>query len=175
MQLVAAVMKEMGDDMHPTASPAGTIAPERTLVVFMLGSMQVELDGQPLHVAGPQRRRLLALLACRAGRDVTVEALIDATWGDDPPPSAAKSVQSHVVRLRQSLAAAGEAIQTSPGGYRLNIEPASTDVARFERLTTEGASELRLGHFAAATKLLSAALTLWRGPALVEFGDASFA
>ena len=48
-------------------------------------------------------------------------------------------------------------IETSPGGYRLNIEPADTDVARFERLATDGANELRLGHFAAATKLLVAA------------------
>ena len=102
------------------------------LLVSLLGSMLVEFDGRSLHVAGRQRRRLLALLACRPGRDVTAEALIDAMWGDDPPPSAAKTVQSHVVRLRQSLAVAGDAIQTSPGGYRLNIEPASTDVARFE-------------------------------------------
>jgi DNA-binding SARP family transcriptional activator len=78
--------------------------------------MQVEFDGQALHVAGPQRRRLLALLACRAGKVVSVESLVDAMWGDSPPPSAAKTVQSHVVRLRQSLALAGDPIETVPGG-----------------------------------------------------------
>ena len=104
-----------------------------------------------------------------------VEALVDAMWGDDPPPSAAKTMQSHVVRLRQSLAVAGDPIETFPGGYRLNVEPASSDVARFERLAADGAAELRLGHFAASTKLLEAALALWRGPALMEFGEANFA
>ncbi|MEO8265487.1 MAG: BTAD domain-containing putative transcriptional regulator [Ilumatobacteraceae bacterium] len=165
----------MSDEVRATPRPTATSEPQAELLVSLLGSMLVEFDGRPLHVAGRQRRRLLALLACRPGRDVSAEALIDAMWGDDPPPSAAKTVQSHVVRLRQSLAAAGDAIQTSPGGYRLNIDPASTDVTRFERLATEGANELRLGHFAASTKLLCAALELWRGPALIEFGDANFA
>ena len=61
-------------------------------------------------------------LAIRAGRMVPVEALVDAMWGDDPPPTAAKTVQSHVVRLRQSLNDAGDPIETTPGGYRLRIE-----------------------------------------------------
>ncbi len=57
----------------------------------------------------------------------------------------------------------------------MNVEPASSDVACFERLATDGAAELRLGHFAASIKLLEAALALWRGPALMEFGDVDFA
>jgi DNA-binding SARP family transcriptional activator/WD40 repeat protein len=143
--------------------------------VSLLGPMQVELGPQPLHVAGPQRRRLLAVLACRAGRVVPVEALIDAMWGDDPPPTAAKTLQSHVVRLRQSLAGAGEAIETGPGGYRLAVEPDAVDVARFESLADQGASELRNGHAATAERLLEAADALWRGPALMEFADDDFA
>ena len=161
-------------DGHDRARWARTFT-TRGLLVSLLGSMQVEFDGQSIHVAGRQRRRLLALLASRPGRIVPVDVLVDAMWGDDPPPSAAKTVQSHVVRLRQSLAVAGDPIETLPGGYRLNIEPASSDVARFERLATDGAAELRLGHFAASTKLLEAALALWRGPALMEFGDVDFA
>ena len=112
MQPITAAIDEMADD----AAAPGPTATHSTggLLVSLLGSMVVEFDGQPLHVAGRQRRRLLALLASRPGRDVAADALIDAMWGDDPPPSAAKTVQSHVVRLRQSLAAAGDAIQTRP-------------------------------------------------------------
>ena len=143
--------------------------------VSLLGPMHVEFGAEPLHVAGPQRRRLLAVLACRAGRVVPVEALIDAMWGDDPPPTAAKTLQSHVVRLRQSLAGAGDAIETGPGGYRLLVQPDSVDAARFEALADQGAGELRHGHFVTAVRLLEAAEALWRGPALMEFADDDFA
>ena len=172
VQPVTAVLDEMAHDMRLTPGPTDTGAPTTGLRVLLLGTMQVEFDGQPLHVAGRQRRRLLALLACRPGRDVSVDALIDAMWGDDPPPSAAKTVQSHVVRLRQSLAAAGDSIETSPGGYRLSVEPASTDVARFERLASEGAAELRLGHFAASRQVARgrARALAWTGPDGVRAG-----
>ena len=165
----------MADHLQATSGPTGSDSRVSGLRVSLLGSMQVELGGQPLHVAGRQRRRLLALLAIRAGRVVPVEALVDAMWGDDPPPSAAKTVQSHMVRLRQSLAEAGEPIETTPGGYRLNVDPANTDMARFDRLATQGAVELRAGHCAAAVKLLEASLAIWRGPALLEFTTDDFA
>jgi len=118
---------------------------------------------------------MLALLALRRGRVVPVDALVDAMWGDDPPPSAGKTVLSHVVRLRQSLAAAGDPVETAPGGYRLAIETTSTDLAQFEDLAAAGATELRLKHPRAAVGRLEAALDLWRGPALVEFKDLAFA
>jgi len=165
----------MADDLQLRSGPTGTDDSASGLRVFLLGSMQLDFNGHHIHIAGPQRRRLLALLACRAGRVVSVEALIDAMWGDAPPPSAAKTVQSHVVRLRQSLAVAGDPIETTPGGYRLDIDPAQTDIAVFERLANEGAAELRLGHAAAARKVLEAAIALWRGPALMEFTDDDFA
>src|SRR5262245_15636659 len=130
----------MADDLQVRSGPTGTDRPASGLRVFLLGSMQLEFNGHQIHIAGPQRRRLLALLACRAGRVVSVDALIDAMWGDAPPPSAAKTVQSHVVRLRQSLAVAGDPIETTPGGYRLEIDPAQTDIAAFERFADEGAA-----------------------------------
>src|SRR3954447_24781858 len=136
----------MADDLQVRSGPRGTDEPASGLRVLLLGTMQVEFNRHAIHIAGPQRRRLLALLACRAGRVVPVEALIDAMWGQAPPPSAAKTVQSHIVRLRQSMAVAGDPIVTTPGGYRLDIDPTQTDVATFERLANEGAAELRLGH-----------------------------
>ena len=144
----------MADDLQAAVDSTGADWTADGLRVSLLGSMQVEFDGRPLHVGGRQRRRLLALLAIRAGRVVPVESLVDAMWGDDPPPSAAKTVQSHVVRLRQSLNDAGDPIETTPGGYRLRIEPQNTDVVRFERLANDGAArapaeKLRRRHRAA--------------------------
>ncbi len=126
----------------------------------------------PVHVAGSHRRRLLALLASRPGRLASVESIVDALWGDDPPPSALKTVQAHVARLRRSLAPVGsELIETAPGGYRLAVDPSAVDAVRFERLAGEGRRRLVVGEHAEAAEALSAGLDLWRGPAYVEFAD----
>ena len=65
----------------------------------------------------------------------------------------------------------GALLQTSGSGYRLAIEPDAVDAHRFKRLIDEarGApAEVR------AAKL-SAALALWRGPALADFAYEPFA
>ena len=122
----------MSDEMG--SSSAATAEPLRGTSLHVLGPLVVVRDGRELHVAGTQRRRLLAFLASRAGRSTSVDAIVDVLWPDDPPPSAAKTVQSHVVRLRRSLAPLGEPIATVAGGYRLDIDPAAVDAVRFEML-----------------------------------------
>ena len=144
--------------------------------VHVLGPLAVEADGREVHVAGSQRRRLLALLASRPGRMVHVDAIVDALWGEDPPPSAAKTVQSHVVRLRRSLSGIdGELIETVAGGYRLAVDALTVDAVRFEQLAADGRRELGRGAGRAAVITLSEALGLWRGAAYAEFADAEFA
>src|SRR5262245_30261300 len=104
------------------------------LRIGVLGPLTVHDESGPIHVAGVHRRRLLALLASRPGRAVSVDAIIDGLWGDDPPPTAAKTLQSHVVRLRRSLTEShADLIETVPGGYRLAIGPQAVDAERFER------------------------------------------
>ena len=106
-----------------------------TVLVSVLGPLAVEADGREVHVAGTHRRRLLALLASRPGRMVSVDAIVDALWGEDPPPTAAKTVQTHVVRLRRSLSATDvELIETIRGGYRLAVDAGAVDAVRFEQL-----------------------------------------
>ncbi len=59
---------------------------------------------------GPRDRVVLQALATRLGQPVSADELMDALWADHPPPSAAKNLQSCVVRLRKALGAA--AIET---------------------------------------------------------------
>ena len=107
---------------------------------------------------------------------VSIDVIVDALWGDDPPPSAGKTIQSHVMRLRRSLADVGsDVLETVPSGYRLNVDPAAVDAERFMQMAAEGRRALDHGRVAVATGLLSEALELWRGPAYVEFRDAEFA
>ena len=155
----------------------GTPAVDRDLVrVSVLGPLAVETDGGEVHVAGSHRRRLLALLASRAGRMVSVDAIVDALWGEEPPPTAAKTIQSHVVRLRRSLRAIdGELIETVPGGYRLAVDAAAVDAVRFERLVADGRGSWRGAPTLRRGGCSPRRSTLWRGPAYAEFADAEFA
>ena len=64
-------------------------------------------------------------LALAAGHVVTTNTLIDAVWGDDPPPSADKSLQSHMSRIRQQLPEG--LIETAGHGYLLRVRPVDVD------------------------------------------------
>jgi DNA-binding SARP family transcriptional activator/WD40 repeat protein len=163
-------MREGGDRPEPARTEPTAVR------VGVLGPLTVEADGHEVHVAGTHRRRLLALLASRPGRMVSVDAIVDALWAEDPPSTAAKTVQTHVVRLRRSLSAIDtELIETVPGGYRLAVDAEAVDAVRFERLAADGRRELTRGAAGSAAGLLAEALGLWHGSAYAEFGDAEFA
>ena len=156
---------------------AGRAAGEGAAVrVLVLGPLVIEHGGRIVHVAGTHRRRLLALLASRPGQVVGVDVIVDALWGDDPPPSAAKTVQSHVARLRASLAVVGrDMIETTPGGYRLPVSDVEVDADVFERRATDGHRRLGAGDLTGAIVVLSDALDEWRGLPYTDFPDVEFA
>jgi DNA-binding SARP family transcriptional activator/WD40 repeat protein len=145
--------------------------------VLVLGPLAVEHEGREVHVAGSHRRRLLAFLASRAARPASADAIAEALWGDDLPPTTTKSIQNHVARLRRSLAAVdGEMIETNAwGGYRLAVDPGDIDAVAFEQLAAEGRRRLATGDTTEAAAVLEDALRLWRGPAYADLADASFA
>src|SRR4051794_18286939 len=102
----------------------------------VLGPLLVRrVDGRAETIGGPARGLLLAALISRVGRTVSPDVLIDDLWGQVPPRSAAKTLQSHIVRLRDDLGR-GEAeriLVTDRAGYRLLLGPDELDVACFER------------------------------------------
>jgi DNA-binding SARP family transcriptional activator len=71
----------------------------------LLGPTEVVDDsrGRTLTVGGAVQRRVLTALLAHSGQSVPVDRLVLAVWGDDAPPSAERSVQSHVTRLRDAL------------------------------------------------------------------------
>jgi DNA-binding SARP family transcriptional activator len=124
-------------------------------------------DG-PVEVPGGKPRALLARLLLDAGRVVPAAALVEALWGESPPPRAPKVLQAHVSALRKSLGV--EAIETRAPGYALR--GATSDLARFEELAERARGE---GDAAARRQLLGEALALWRGDPLAEFRREPFA
>jgi DNA-binding SARP family transcriptional activator len=133
------------------------------LEIRLLGSFQVTVDGRPAGTGGSKRDALLALLALRRGRPVSVDALIDALWGADVlPASPRNAIHHHVARLRATLGQ--EAIVGSGNAYAL--ENASTDALGFEDLLAEARAALRAGDARTAADVAARALALWRGRAL---------
>jgi DNA-binding SARP family transcriptional activator/WD40 repeat protein len=145
------------------------------LSVMVLGPLIIEHDRDVVHIAGTHRRRLLAVLASRAGDVVGVDAIVDALWAEEPPPTAAKTIQSHVARLRASLApVGGDVIETTPGGYRLAADVA-VDAVGFEHLVAQAHRAVAAGDWTSATRDLVDALRMWRGAPYSDFPDAEFA
>jgi DNA-binding SARP family transcriptional activator len=142
----------------------------------ILGPTEVLDGGRRVPLPSGRGRALLALLVLHAGEPVSADRLIDELWGERPPPTARTVVHGLVSRLRRVLEpgrakARSGLLQTSGSGYRFAIEPHAVDAHRFKRLIDEsrGApAEVR------AAKL-SAALSLWRGPALADFVYEPFA
>ena len=135
----------------------------------LLGPLEVRSEGAPVQLGGPKQRALLALLLVDAGRTVSTDRLIDALWGEEPPRTAATSLQNFVSQLRKQLGP--EVLVTKPPGYLLRIDPLQVDVNRVNALVTE-ARAAAAGERAAK---LREAIELWRGPPLAEFGFEAFA
>src|SRR6266566_1037610 len=108
-----------------------------------LGSLEVVDSGISLPLGPPKQRGLLAVLLLRAGEPVSADVLIDALWSDDPPASAATSLQGYVSQLRKLLGP--DVIHTEGGGYRLDVAADAVDTSRFERLISQGTAALDAG------------------------------
>jgi len=134
--------------------------------VALLGPLVVVTDSGLVGVGAQKERALCAALALRAGRVVPLGELIDALWGVDPPPTAAKTLQGYISRLRRTLGPAH--IITERPGYRLALDADAVDVARFTRLVDEARGAARRGETRDAIGRYADALLLWRGQPLLE-------
>ena len=137
--------------------------------LLLLGPIEVHDGDATVELGAAKQRALLALLLLDAGRAVSVERLVDELWGESAPPSARKMVQIHVSALRKLMPAG--LVRTSAAGYSIEIPPEDLDLGRFERLAARGRAALAAGSAQDAAARLRAALSLWRGPALVEFAE----
>ena len=131
--------------------------------IRVLGPVEACIDGRPVPLGGAKPRALFAMLALNVATTVSADRLMEGLWGEQLPPTAAKTLRAHVSRLRRALEASGDgtAIVTRAHGYELRLAPEDVDARRFERLVERGAPR--------------EALTLWRGRALEDVADEPFA
>ncbi|MGH9214277.1 MAG: AfsR/SARP family transcriptional regulator, partial [Acidimicrobiales bacterium] len=93
-------------------------------------------DGSPVDVGPAKCQMVLAALALSAGSAVPVSRLVELVWGERPPRTADKTLQSYVTRLRKGLGA--DSIVRTGAAYRLCLEADAVDVARFQGLLAAG-------------------------------------
>ncbi|HEX2844272.1 MAG TPA: BTAD domain-containing putative transcriptional regulator, partial [Candidatus Limnocylindria bacterium] len=143
----------------------------------VLGALEAGTGTAMADLGPPKQRALLAILVLHVGEIVSVDRLTDLLWGDEPPRTAAHSIQIYVSELRKALEpiAGRRLIHTRPPGYQLEAGADEVDAKRFEALVARGTADLEGGEHAAAIANLRAALELWRGPALSDFAYDEFA
>ncbi|HVM53040.1 MAG TPA: alpha/beta fold hydrolase [Acidimicrobiales bacterium] len=134
--------------------------------IRVLGPIEVVDGGRVIPVPAAKERRLLACLVAHANQVVDVDRLIEALWGDRPPRSASKTLQTYVLHLRRFL---GDRLVTRAPGYLLTIEPAAVDAIAFERAVSAGRLALLRGDVAEGAAELDRAVAAWRGRAYEGF------
>ena len=131
----------------------------------ILGPLEVSAGNGSLEIGGRRQRTVLAALLLNANRVTPTDKLIDVVWGEEPPPTARRSIQAYVSRLRKTLG--DDRIVSVEPGYRIRVDEGELDADRFEALTllarSIGAVDPRK-----ALDAIHEALSLWRGPALAD-------
>ena len=145
----------------------------------ILGPLEVLDRGRVVRLGEGRQRALLALLLLRSNQVVSSDRLVEELWDDGPTPTAPKMLQKYVWQLRttlddRALDPESQRVVTRGQGYLLRVGPDELDATRFERLLADGRRARAAGRPDAAESL-RAAIALWRGPALEEFADRSFA
>ncbi len=118
----------------------------------VLGPLQVFDGGARVLPGGRLPEKALAVLLAHGGRIVLLDELVDAVWEQSPPSTARHQVHKLISGLRRRLP---DAIETDGQGYRLRLADATVDADLFAELAGT-----------ASIPNLTAALELWRGPAL---------
>ena len=72
-----------------------------------------------------------------------MDVLEEALWPDGPPPSARKTLQVYVVRLRRTVGAS--AIVERGGGYLLDPDVVAVDATRVATIVGESREAMRTG------------------------------
>jgi DNA-binding SARP family transcriptional activator len=144
----------------------------------VLGPLQLRSGGALVPLGAPKQRAVLGTLVMNRNRAVSVDALIDAVWGESPVPAARTSIHSYVSNLRRLLGSGrydpSRVLASVPPGYQLNVADADCDLGRFVTEKNAGVHAAAAGRFEDASTRLAAALAEWRGPFLDDLREFAF-
>jgi YVTN family beta-propeller protein len=132
----------------------------------ILGATGLSVDGRPVPLGGLKQRALLAFLLLNPNEVVSRDRLIDALWGESPPPSASGSLDAYVYRLRKLVGR--DRLARRGSGYVLSVQAGELDADRFGLLVAAARQAADAGDGRGAARMLTDALALWHGPALAD-------
>ncbi|WP_197746535.1 BTAD domain-containing putative transcriptional regulator [Mycobacterium cookii] len=125
----------------------------------VLGPLQVRRDGAPVSIPGAKPRAVLTMLGLHGGSVVSADTLFELLWGEDPPRTAAKALQTHISSLRRAL---GDGVVVTEGaGWAL--AECDVDAARYRSAARHGRDAAAAGDISQAVAHFEEALALWRG------------
>src|SRR5207248_1075821 len=128
---------------------------------------------------GAKERALLAVLAVHANRVLSEDFLVEALWGDDPPRTAARTLQGYVSRVRKALADASDvrsvSIESHQPGWSLRLDADALDLTCVDAIVERGRLAAAASDPVGAALAFADALRLWRGRPLEEFVDQPWA
>src|SRR6201993_567329 len=125
----------------------------------VLGPLQVRQGGAPVAVAGAKTRALLPMLGLHGGSVVSADTLVELLWGEDPPRTAVKALQTHISSLRRAL---GDGfVLTAGAGWTL--AESDVDASRYKSAARRGRDAAAAGDTSHAVAGFEEALGLWRG------------
>lgn len=141
----------------------------------ILGPLEIrDSIGHVMGLNGDRIRTVLALLLLRSNQTVAIEWLIDSIWGEEPPESARKNLQTYIWHIRHLLDDVGTGkLERRTAGYVLFVPPEELDIQDFEQSVFEGESLLYGGSAELSIKHFRSALSMWRGTPLADVNFAN--
>lgn len=125
----------------------------------VLGPLQVRQGGAPVAIPGAKPRAILTMLGLHGGSVVPADALVELLWGEEPPRTAAKALQTHISSIRRAL---GDGfVLTQGAGWILG--ESEIDASRYKSAARLGRDAAAAGDTSQAVARFEEALALWRG------------
>lgn len=125
----------------------------------VLGPLQVRQGGASVVIPGAKPRAILTMLGLHGGSVVPADTLVELLWGQDPPRTAAKALQTHISSLRRTL---GDGFVLTQGAGWVLAE-SEIDASRYKSAARLGRDAAAAGDTSQALARFEEALALWRG------------
>ncbi|MDX6263558.1 MAG: hypothetical protein QOH84_5246 [Kribbellaceae bacterium] len=133
----------------------------------LLGPFEAWHNGSRVALGDPQQRFVLVVLLLNAGRPVSTDRLVETVWPQQRPKS--PLVPGYISKIRSLLSEGGDAtVEKTQTGYVLDLGSNTLDTEQFAALKEAAAVAQQAGDQQEATRLLHAAIDLWRGDFLED-------
>jgi DNA-binding SARP family transcriptional activator len=135
----------------------GEVTTLQQVELGVLGPLQVRQYGLPVSIPGAKPRTILTILGLHGGSVVSADTLVELLWGDDPPRTAAKALQTHISSLRRVL---GDGFVLTQGtGWTLSTT--EIDATRYKSAAKSGRAAFAAGDVSQAVARFDEALSRW--------------